>query len=179
MPQESEKDLLQRIPGIGPAKSGELVDEFGDSPRGALGEITTASTSSFDNIDGISRDAGRQLQRDMRRYDIDRGVYDADPREREAETKGEFSDAVGSAMPSVDTEPSEATGFTEVQDTDFTRTEEKRAQKFHQARSERAQAIDESLRAPIADSFDQWRNDKAGYDFPGVDTPSGGLFDDL
>lgn len=171
MPRESEKDLLKRVPGIGEKKAQGLVDEFGDNPRGALGGLTTASTSSFDDVDGFSREGGRQLQRDLRSYDIDKGIYDDDPRERDAKTKGEFSDAVTSNLPGTDQSPDDTLGFEQVQETDFTRTETKRAEKFHESRTEQAQAVDEAQRAPIADSFGDWRSDKSGLDFPGVDTP--------
>lgn len=169
MPQ-SDKELLQRLPGVGEKKSERLVDEFGESSLGTPRAITTSSTGRFEEIEGFTQESGSLLQSDMRRFDIDQGLFDEDPRERDAETKGEFSQAVTTNMPGAEVAP--GTGaLTEVQDTDFTRQERNRAEKFHQARSERAQAIDESLRAPIADSFDQWRNDKNDFDFPGIDTP--------
>lgn len=42
---------------------------------------------------------------------------------------------------------------------------------IHESRSERAQSLDESLKAPIADSPEQWADDPSHWDWPGIDTP--------
>ncbi|MGD6808546.1 MAG: DUF3560 domain-containing protein [Candidatus Bathyarchaeia archaeon] len=44
-------------------------------------------------------------------------------------------------------------------------------EKAHSERSDHARAIDESLRAPLADSSSQWFNDPAHFDVVGVDAP--------
>jgi len=36
-------------------------------------------------------------------------------------------------------------------------------------RSDQAKAVNEALDAPVADSFDEWRENKDEYDIPGVD----------
>jgi len=165
----SDQELLQRLPGIGGVKSERLVEEFGDNPRGAIGAITTSSTGRFDEIEGFTLESGKKLQEDMRAFDIDQGIYDEDPRDRQSETFGEFSESVKESFPGASQDPSETSGLTAVSESDFSRTEKKRAKKFHEARSERAQAVDEALAAPVADSLDDWLDDKAGLDIPGVD----------
>lgn len=42
---------------------------------------------------------------------------------------------------------------------------------IHESRSDRAQALDESLDAERADSAEQWANNPDQYDWPGLDTP--------
>lgn len=46
-----------------------------------------------------------------------------------------------------------------------------KALRIHSKRSKTARAIDESLRAPIAESEEQWENNPNRYDLPNVDTP--------
>lgn len=41
----------------------------------------------------------------------------------------------------------------------------------HENRSMRSQELDESFKAPIADSPDQWADDPSHFDWPGIDTP--------
>lgn len=48
----------------------------------------------------------------------------------------------------------------------------RRAQRFHARRSNRAKRIDESLRAPIAKSAEQWMSQPNRFDLPDVDTPT-------
>lgn len=43
---------------------------------------------------------------------------------------------------------------------------------FHQDRSKMAKRVDESRKAPIADSSEQWLSAPDEYDWPGVDTPT-------
>jgi hypothetical protein len=44
-------------------------------------------------------------------------------------------------------------------------------QRAHSRRSNRAKCIDESLRAPIAKTPEQWLTQPNRFDFPNVDTP--------
>lgn len=174
MPDETERDLLQRVPGIGETKAQRLEENFGDNPIGTLYGVTTASGQQFNEVEGFTQESGFQLQQDLRRYDIDQGLYDDDPRERESETFGEFSDEV-TGMFETDADPDSTGALTRVETTDISRQDRQRAEKFHSVRSDRAKAIDEALRAPVADSFEQWKNSKDEFDIPGVDKPSGGL----
>jgi hypothetical protein len=48
----------------------------------------------------------------------------------------------------------------------------RKAQRLHARRSNRAKRIDESLRAPIAKTPEQWMNQPNRFDFPDVDTPN-------
>jgi len=169
---ETERDLLERIPGIGEIKSKRLEEKFGDHPRGTLAGVTSASGQTFEDIEGFTLESGFQLQEDLRRYDIDRGIYQADPRERKPRTFGEFSDRV-TKVRGTDADPDTTSALTPVETTDISPQDKQRAEKFHSVRSDRAKAIDESLRAPVADSFDQWRDNKNEFDIPGVDLPEG------
>jgi len=54
----------------------------------------------------------------------------------------------------------------------------RKAQRLHARRSNRAKRIDESLRAPIAKTPEQWMQQPNRFDFPDVDTPKKGE-DDL
>jgi len=45
------------------------------------------------------------------------------------------------------------------------------AKRIHNDRTTAAEALDESLRAPVTTSIDAYRDDPDGLDFPGVDTP--------
>jgi len=47
----------------------------------------------------------------------------------------------------------------------------RRLQRFHARRSNRAKQIDESLRAPIAKTPEQWMQQPNRFDTPDVDTP--------
>jgi hypothetical protein len=47
----------------------------------------------------------------------------------------------------------------------------RKVQRVHNLRSNRAKRIDESLRAPIAKSAEQWLAQPNRFDFPDVDTP--------
>jgi hypothetical protein len=47
----------------------------------------------------------------------------------------------------------------------------RKAQRLHARRSSRAKRIDESLKAPIAKSVEQWMNQPNRFDLPNVDTP--------
>ncbi|PCR89431.1 hypothetical protein CP557_02095 [Natrinema ejinorense] len=44
------------------------------------------------------------------------------------------------------------------------------ARQVHESRSERAQAIDESQKAPITTDFDEWADNPDELDFPGIDS---------
>jgi hypothetical protein len=46
-----------------------------------------------------------------------------------------------------------------------------RLRRFHAHRSKRARKIDESLRAPIAKTSEQWLANPNRFDIPNVDTP--------
>jgi hypothetical protein len=48
----------------------------------------------------------------------------------------------------------------------------RRVQRVHARRSKRAKCIDESLRAPIAKTPEQWLAQPNRFDFPNVDTPN-------
>jgi hypothetical protein len=47
----------------------------------------------------------------------------------------------------------------------------RKVQRFHNRRSNKAKRIDESLRAPIAKTAEQWMQQPNRFDFPNVDTP--------
>ena len=47
----------------------------------------------------------------------------------------------------------------------------RRLQRIHARRSNRAKKIDESLRAPLAKSSEQWLKQPNRFDIPNVDTP--------
>lgn len=47
----------------------------------------------------------------------------------------------------------------------------RKAQRFHARRSNRTKRIDESLRAPIAKTAEQWLAQPNRFDLPDVDTP--------
>lgn len=47
----------------------------------------------------------------------------------------------------------------------------RKAQRIHAKRSPRARQIDESLKAPLAKSFEQWNSQPNRFDLPDVDTP--------
>lgn len=49
----------------------------------------------------------------------------------------------------------------------------RKAQRVHAHRSKKAKRIDESLRAPIAKSPEQWMQQPNRFDLPDVDTPNG------
>lgn len=42
---------------------------------------------------------------------------------------------------------------------------------IHESRSERSQALDESLEAPVPDDPQVWADDPSQWDWPGIDTP--------
>lgn len=42
---------------------------------------------------------------------------------------------------------------------------------IHQSRSKRSRSLDESMKAPIADSPQQWADHPDQFDWPGIDTP--------
>ena len=48
-----------------------------------------------------------------------------------------------------------------------------KAKRIHARRSARAKKIDESLKAPLAGSFEQWNAQPNRFDLPHVDAPKG------
>lgn len=48
----------------------------------------------------------------------------------------------------------------------------RKVQRVHNRRSNKAKKIDESLRAPTAETPEQWLQQPNRYDFPDVDTPN-------
>jgi len=169
---QSDKELLKRIPGIGDVKAQRLVNKFSSDARGTIRALTTASKTEIASVQGFNLDSATKLFNDMQRFDIEHLSGQKDPRERKSKVFGEFSSEMTDNMPGTDADPDD-TGLTTVDESDFTRTERKRAQKFHDSRSEISQKTDEALDAKIAEDFDQWRSDKDEFDIPGID----GYFD--
>jgi len=168
----SDKELLKRIPGIGDVKAQRLVNKFGNDARGTMRAVTSASKTEIASVRGFNLDSATKLFNDLQRFDIEQMSAQNDPRERKSKVFGEFSSEVGEQMPGTDANPDD-TGLTTVDESDFTPTERKRAQKFHDSRSEISRETDNALDAKIADTFDEWRSDKDEFDIPGID----GYFD--
>lgn len=55
---------------------------------------------------------------------------------------------------------------------EFAAQDKARARNDPRSRSEEAVRQDEQKRAPITTDLEQWKNNKSGFDFPGVDTPT-------
>lgn len=78
---------------------------------------------------------------------------------------------VSSEVNQNDAYPSVNDGFVEAGDFQVESSKIDKALDAHEDRSEKSQKRDEERRARVTTDFDQWKNDKDSFDFPGVDTP--------